>query len=396
MHIGIVCDPPFITHSCAIVGSQIAKQLVKQGHKVSYLGYNYQGLVIDHKDGYKIYPDTFPCTTEASIVAFIRETKVEAIYAHGSKDIFRGCIEGCKQQNIPFIPHTFFNSGELTNNNIKNFEVQNKFALADLENVDKVLTCNKFSLGVFSALNKKSWYLPNGVDTTLFYPSRVNNFREQLGIEDKFVVLFVGTNSEGKDPITAIDSFANINKVFIDNCVMVLHTRPDNGKTNLKKYIEETYPTIKNKFYFLSDYRPEWLTEKETGYNYTACSPAYLHTSYEDMPKVYNTGDVQIVTSLAEGMSTTMLEGLACGVPIICSDDPVISEIITNGVNGILVPRNPDNSCIKEYVTTAIEDIYLSKDIYYTSNKIKAEFSWELIAKNLIKLITNVWMKKDL
>ena len=49
--------------------------------------------------------------------------------------------------------------------------------------------------------------------------------------------------------------------------------------------------------------------------------------------------DILVVPSVSEGFGLVVLEGLASGKIVIASDLPVISELITNGVNGITFPR---------------------------------------------------------
>lgn len=58
----------------------------------------------------------------------------------------------------------------------------------------------------------------------------------------------------------------------------------------------------------------------------------------DDVPKILQSLDVFVLPSLAEGISNTILESMACGVPVIATDVGGNSELVQHGVNGIIVP----------------------------------------------------------
>lgn len=59
----------------------------------------------------------------------------------------------------------------------------------------------------------------------------------------------------------------------------------------------------------------------------------------EDVARHLRLCDVLLVPSLKEGMPNSLLEALACGVPVIASGVGGIPDVIRDGHNGILVPR---------------------------------------------------------
>jgi glycosyltransferase involved in cell wall biosynthesis len=72
-----------------------------------------------------------------------------------------------------------------------------------------------------------------------------------------------------------------------------------------------------------------------------------------DVERYYPAMDVKLITSVprSEGTTTTAMEALACGVPVVATDVGAIKEVVTDQVTGLLVrPRDPqalaDATCL--------------------------------------------------
>jgi glycosyltransferase involved in cell wall biosynthesis len=59
---------------------------------------------------------------------------------------------------------------------------------------------------------------------------------------------------------------------------------------------------------------------------------------YSSMPQYYNRCDVFCFPTLGEPFGKAMVEAMACGKPVIASDVGGSTEIVRNGIDGILVP----------------------------------------------------------
>ncbi len=57
-----------------------------------------------------------------------------------------------------------------------------------------------------------------------------------------------------------------------------------------------------------------------------------------DLPRWYQMGDLYISPSHIDGSSVSLMEALACGLPVLVSDIPANREWVTDGVNGWLFP----------------------------------------------------------
>lgn len=67
----------------------------------------------------------------------------------------------------------------------------------------------------------------------------------------------------------------------------------------------------------------------------------------EDLPtdlhlQMFADADVCMAPARWEGLGLHLYEAIAFGQPIVTNDDPPMSELVTDGVNGILVRSHPD------------------------------------------------------
>lgn len=56
------------------------------------------------------------------------------------------------------------------------------------------------------------------------------------------------------------------------------------------------------------------------------------------LPGLYHLGNVYVYPSRLEGIGLTVMEAMACGLPVISTDTPPINEFVIDGFNGKLVP----------------------------------------------------------
>ena len=97
---------------------------------------------------------------------------------------------------------------------------------------------------------------------------------------------------------------------------------------------------------------------------------------------------VYVNSSDREGMSNAMLEAMAIGMPVVCTDCPVggAKAIIKNGENGILVPMK-DKKSLADALYKIISDKDFSQKLSENAVKIKEELSLSNIAEKWMELI---------
>lgn len=64
----------------------------------------------------------------------------------------------------------------------------------------------------------------------------------------------------------------------------------------------------------------------------------------DDMPALLRTVDMVVISSYREGLPKGLIEAGACGLPLVATDVPGCREVVTDGVNGLLVPVKDGNS----------------------------------------------------
>lgn len=111
----------------------------------------------------------------------------------------------------------------------------------------------------------------------------------------------------------------------------------------------------------------------------------------EDMDEVYRNAAIYVLPSYREGMPLVLLEAIAYKLPSICFDIMTgPREIITDGVNGILIERYDTEKmadAINDLIVNETKRIEMSNNTYINLHKFEeAEISkqWETLIKELI------------
>ena len=75
----------------------------------------------------------------------------------------------------------------------------------------------------------------------------------------------------------------------------------------------------------------------------------------DDMPQTLASATIVVLPSYREGLPKVLLEAAACGKPLIATDVPGCREIVTQGVNGLLVPVR-DSSALAAAIDSLLGD----------------------------------------
>jgi sugar transferase (PEP-CTERM/EpsH1 system associated) len=151
--------------------------------------------------------------------------------------------------------------------------------------------------------------IANGVDVHRYRPHRDETLRDELGIApDDFVIGTIGRLDPVKNHAGLIRAFSLIPQTASRARLVIAGEGPE--RANLENLIRN-----------LSGVPPPILT----GYR-------------ADVERLYGIFDVFVLNSFAEGMSNTLLEAMASGLPIVCTAVGAATELITDGKQGVHVP----------------------------------------------------------
>lgn len=208
---------------------------------------------------------------------------------------------------------------------------------------------------ILKDFQEKTRILRFGVDTSIFYPGcGGQELKQELGFQDKKIILFVGKLDKphvykGVDYL--IEAFKNI-----------------------KKEVKEAELVIVGSGELLPSYK------KMAGDMGILQNVLFSgNVPNEELPKYYDMCDVFVLPSLNEAYGIVLIEAMACGKPVVCTDLPGPREIIQDGKFGAIVkPKSVKD--LEEKITYVLKN---HKSSNASVKYIRSEFDWAHIAKSL-------------
>lgn len=204
-------------------------------------------------------------------------------------------------------------------------------------------------------ISKKGVVIPNPVKSGLIEP--------YFGERKKTVTTFCRISRQKNLPVLA-EAFAKLHKVLPDYRLKIIgDTQTEDDVASL----EETKAVIKK--HAIEDFVDFFPFSSD------------VHSQIVRDAVYVNSSDY-------EGMSNAMLEAMAIGMPVVCTDCPIggAGAVIKNGENGLLTKVN-DSDDMYIAIKAVLTDSELSEKLSVNGAKIRDDLSLSNVAKRWMELL---------
>lgn len=212
--------------------------------------------------------------------------------------------------------------------------------ITEYEEADGIFVLSNFVKRTFvdkGVPSKKLLLVPSGIDTSLFV-------RKPSLRQSEFTILFIGAFMVKKGAHILLEAFRHLNLPKVK--LVIIGSIFEELRELYKRYV---YGNIEH----------------------------YRYVPYYELPVFYNSASILIVPSLEEGLPKVMLEGMACGLPVIATINSGAEDVISNGVDGFIYDYSNLNQ-----LKTAIVYCYENPDALQAMSlaaekKARSQFSLE-------------------
>jgi len=226
--------------------------------------------------------------------------------------------------------------------------VLQEFALADYIVVPSQHARRTFLDEGFAA--EKLLLLPYGVD--------VNHFRNSGKPDKRFRVIYAGSLTVRKGPQYLLEAFSQMDKT--------------NSELILVGPLDPSFEKI--------------LARYEGSFRYLGVVPKLA------LKELYSSSSVFVLPSLADSFSLATLEAMACGVPVIVSENTGAADALDNGIQGFVVPiRNP--VAIQEHLEFLRRDENARVAMGLSAALRAREWNWDRYGKEAVRHYKKIGLK---
>lgn len=315
----------------------LKKELEKQGHKVYVLAPYFPGF----KDGeanilrFPSLPNPivkkYPLGVPIYPISKLKKLNIDVVHIQHPLAVGRYGANISEKLGVPlfFTAHTnyeqylnyyfptgFFITSKIVQKDIKSLATKCQKVICPSPETQKRLQ----NIGVGNTIT-----VLNSVDTEMFSPTKTM-------LNSVFRLIYVGRVDKEKNPLMLVDIAKELKKQgFVFEMLIV-------GSGNLSAKLSQKIEKLKLE------------NEVKLG----------GEVPHQVLPILYNSADIFFTPSTSEVMPLTILESLACGVPVMVLKNSNLTSVISSGVNGIVV-SNKTKLIASEIIKTADDKKVLNK-----------------------------------
>lgn len=196
--------------------------------------------------------------------------------------------------------------------------------------------------------------IPNGVDTDFFRP----NGREPGAITDAPRLLFLGRI----EPRNGLGTLLDAMPLILARCPKAVLTVAGDGPW--RRYYERR--------------------ARELG-----GSVRFAGQVFADRPAYYGSADLYLCPTTIASFGVTLLEAMACGTPMIVSDNVGFRSVISGGSEAVMIPKD-DPAAWAEATITLLDDPARRAAMGRAGRRKAAQFAWPRIAQQELAVYERV------
>ncbi|MGA8220802.1 MAG: glycosyltransferase family 4 protein [Candidatus Acidiferrales bacterium] len=205
-----------------------------------------------------------------------------------------------------------------------------------------------------------------GLDHTLFNPTRRSSLRENarqaLEISsERFTLLLIGNDWRNKGLPVLLQALADLRGLPIDLLVV--------GRED-----PQSYAAIVNE-HALED-RVHFLPPRA------------------DVEFYYSAADAYVGASLEDTFAQPPAEAMACGLPVIVSQTNGTAEIITDGVDGLILEDPTDSSALAAMIRRLYEEKEFRSTLAEKAAGTARQYTWERNGRELTAIFEEILQRK--
>lgn len=133
----------------------------------------------------------------------------------------------------------------------------------------------------------------------------------------------------------------------------------------------------------INEFPTGWLDRHSDRFRYI---PSVPHSSLNEY---YNAADVLVFPSLVEGFGLVLLEAMACGIPVITTPNTAGPDIITDGVEGFIVPIR-DVKALAEKIEWCSAHMLELAEMGQAARRKAEQLTWAMYREKLARIVESL------